>query len=360
MKKVIHQLHLWLGLTSSLILFLICLSGTILTFHLEIEELLHPENYHLAPQTSHRPLQVDDLIHQIEINSKGKVSSFTIPSVKDRPYQFIVKKKPTDRRGRTLYINPYNSEILNNPDSMPEWFFFFFRMHRWLLLDPEIGRPIVGVATIIFTFLLLSGLYLWWPQNQVHLKNSLRIRFKGNWKRVNYDLHNSLGFYSLGILLVMSLTGLFWSFEWYRNLGSAVLQTKVFDRESKPLEVPSYGTKLPISNVLNMLPPGGKTTVVLPQSDGFALTVFKYNEGMFTIASSDKFELDPYSGKVLKHQKFSDKPLGQKMASLIKPLHTGEFMGIVSKIIYFIACLIGTSLPISGFFIWFNKKKAVS
>lgn len=358
MKKIIHQLHLWLGLASSLILFLICLSGTVLTFRQEIEELLDPETYHITTSPSRQRLPVDDLIQKLENQFQGKVASFVIPKERTRSYQFNVKIGPEDRRGKAFYVNPYTGEVLNDSGEKGGGiFFFFFRLHRWLLLDTEIGRPIVGIATMIFSFLLMSGLYLWWPKSRTHLKNSLKIKFTGNWKRINYDLHNSLGFYAVGFLLIMSLTGLFWSFEWYRNIGSLVLQTKVFDRGGEPAQVASATAKLPLHQLLEDFSVPGKKMVMLPPRENLAVTVLVVREGLLTVNSTDKYEMDPYSGKVLKHDKYSDKTFGQKIASLIKPLHTGEFMGTFSKIIYFISCLIGTSLPITGFFIWFNKRR---
>jgi len=60
---------------------------------------------------------------------------------------------------------------------------------------------------------------------------------------------------------------------------------------------------------------------------------------------------------VLKKELFDDKDLNVQVASLIKPLHTGEIFGILSNFIYFLACLIATSLPVTGTIIWLNKMK---
>src|SRR5690606_27390490 len=61
-----------------------------------------------------------------------------------------------------------------------------------------------------------------------NLKSGFKIKTSANWKRINHDLHNTLGFYACIFLVIMTFTGLFWSFEWYREAGSAVLGTKVF------------------------------------------------------------------------------------------------------------------------------------
>ncbi len=100
---------------------------------------------------------------------------------------------------------------------------FMFRMHRWLLdsMNPGNegifwGKMIVGVSTLLFVFVLISGIAIWWPRTRKTLKNSLKISTKKGWKRFWYDLHVAGGMYSLIFLLAMSLTGLTWSFPWYR------------------------------------------------------------------------------------------------------------------------------------------------
>lgn len=361
MRKIIHQLHLWLGLLSSILLFIVCFSGTVLVFGHEIESWFKPYSSNLVVDSNQNLLSLETLVKNVEESSKGKVAGLTILSSVQAPYQFNVKQNPEDRRGKPYIINPYTGEVLNNPNERSGFFMFFFRLHRWLLLEDTVGRPIVGVATIIYSFLLLSGLFLWWPKNRHHFKNSLKIKLNGSIKRLNHDLHNTLGFYALPLLLVMSLTGLFWSFEWYRNLGSTVLNTKVFDRGGRPSEVRGSGEKLSYQQLLDLihleLPYSGKTMIMLPGNPKQALVAVKTPDHFMAVQGSDKLEINPYTGEVLKKDLFSGKSFGAKISSLIKPLHTGEVMGLFSKIIYFIVCFIGTTLPLTGFFIWFNKRR---
>ena len=49
------------------------------------------------------------------------------------------------------------------------------------------------------------------------LKNSLKIVAGKGWRRFWYDLHVAGGMYTLIFLLAMALTGLTWSFSWYRT-----------------------------------------------------------------------------------------------------------------------------------------------
>src|SRR5690606_9368741 len=139
------------------------------------------------------------------------------------------------------------------------------------------------------------------------------------------DLHNSLGFWSLGVLLVMALTGLCWSFEWYKNGASWVLGAEVFGgRRQTPTEIslPAKDMrKLPLAAIITSthehLPYKGVVRVNFPNSQTHALNVTKTSEEMFTVKGSDKIEFNPYTGEVVKLEKFKDKALNQKIVDLI-------------------------------------------
>ena len=79
------------------------------------------------------------------------------------------------------------------------------------------GKLIVGVSTLLFVVILVSGIVVWWPRNRKALVNRLKISGKKGAQRFWYDLHTAGGMYALLFLLVMALTGLTWSFSWYRN-----------------------------------------------------------------------------------------------------------------------------------------------
>jgi uncharacterized iron-regulated membrane protein len=238
------------------------------------------------------------------------------------------------------------------------------RLHRWLLIEGDAGKIIVGVSTIIFVFLIFSGLIIWLPKKWKNWKQGFTIKYKANWKRVNHDLHNTLGFYSAILLLIMALTGLCWSFGWYRDGLSNVLGAKVFGGRGgsvEQVEVPADSTTLPIAVLISKAGEEfmyeGDYRVSIPGKAEEAVSIQKSGKGFFASSGSDKIQLNPYNGEVVKIERFSDKPLNEKIAASIKPLHTGEVFGLFSKILYFITCLIATSLPITGVIIWINKLK---
>ncbi len=369
LRKFFNDVHLWLGVGSGIILFIVCLSGTIYTFRHEVEHALEPEKYAVEVTEDSRLLNIDDLIAKVEAAADGEVMSVTVPASKEASYDFSVKTSTEQRRGTGYYVNPYTGEILGTGGgAVSEFFGTMMRLHRWLLIEGDAGKIIVGVATIIFIFLIITGLIIWLPKKAKNWKQGLKIKYKANWKRVNHDLHNTLGFYSAILLLIMALTGLCWSFGWYRDGLSNVLGTKVFNRgagEKIEVAVPADSTHASTAQLLTIAQNEFGTSVDYRISYGRSgidpVNISKYNTGFFAFSGSDQMVLNPYSAEVLSINRFSDKPFNEKIASSIKPLHTGEIFGLFSKILYFITCLIANSLPVTGVIIWLNKlkKKAI-
>lgn len=355
-KDLIYNLHLWAGLIAGVFIFLICLSGTILTFESEIKDFSDsssstPINSSLSRMTPEEVFAT--------LGAHGTVTSFKFQG-NSLPYIIGVKSDPESRRAKTFLVDPTSGKILNDPSQggRSEFFTFNFKMHRWLLGSPDsIGKSIVGIATLIMTFLLLTGLYLWWPKNLRLLKNVLKINFK-NKKRMLYDLHNTLGFYSLIPLLIMCLTGLCWSFGWYRDGLSTVLNSKVFgDRRIEAIEVLPEGKRKDLNSLIAIidekLPYEGAIQFSLEGTATEALSVRK--QPARGLQYTDILQLNPYSGEIVFERLFAERSLGSKITSMIRILHTGEFYGLISKIIYFITCLLATTMPITGTWMWLNK-----
>ncbi|WP_207426741.1 PepSY domain-containing protein [Pedobacter sp. SYSU D00535] len=286
-------------------------------------------------------------------------------------------------RGTQYMINPYTGEILGDSKSSKTTadavMQFMFSLHRWLLLDKieeplfgelenrKLGSYISGTATILFTLGVITGIVIWFPQRIRNWKQGLKVKTSGNWKRTNHDLHNSLGFYSCLLLLLMGLTGPQWSFPWYREglrkaLGTHQAEGPGKQQEQPSSEVPSItASTLSVAELVSLankqLPYEGDYTISLPRDSSGTVNIMKNKIGFFAPAAADKLVLDQYSGAVLTKEIFAEKPFNERVSGSIKALHIGDVYGLFSKILYFFACLIATSLPVTGTLIWINKLK---
>ncbi|SHN20786.1 Uncharacterized iron-regulated membrane protein [Cyclobacterium lianum] len=385
-RKFLNDIHLWAGLISGLVLLVVCLTGTIYVYNTEIRELAASHLYRVEVPDGKSRLTVETLFKEGAEFVEGKITGVKIPFEADRSFQVNARKEgDRSRFGTTYFFNPYTGAYLGNskePNSAAEFMGYLFSLHRWLLLDKieeplignlenrTLGSYITGTATILFTIGVLTGLVIWIPKKARYWRQGLKIKFTSNWKRINHDLHNTLAFYSAIVLFIMGVTGPFWSFPWYREGLQRSLGTYQERSEGGPgrggakseIQEASGEVELfPIAQYLKIvdreLAYDGEYSINLPQNGGREISVSKKKAGFFAPAASDRIVLDAVTGEVKELAIFRDQPFNQRVARSIKALHIGDVYGSFSKLLYFISCLIATSLPITGTLIWINKMK---
>ncbi|UPQ74721.1 PepSY-associated TM helix domain-containing protein [Chryseobacterium nepalense] len=380
-KKWSAKLHLWFGLAVGIIVFIVSLSGSLYVFKDEIQGVLRKDVIYVEAKTiTHQPLSIETLKEKVslEINEKLPISSVEIPLDKNKSYEFLYYEKDKKawnyfdevKINTVVYVNPYNGEILGVYDEKYDIFPILKSIHWSLLLKTDLGKYVVGIPVVLFIMMLITGIILWWPKNKTARKGRFRFSWKNitTWKRKNYDLHNILGFYASFIALILSLSGIYFSFPWVKNAfhfalsGSAELpkekeikspdsllsaKKSVFDltaKETKELYVSSSSFRIP----LNGKNKKGKDLKNIP------VTVYG-EDGKFAIRSQLVF--DKYSGKLLMNKPHQQLTTAEKYANANYDIHAGSYFGIFGKIIWFITGLICTSLPVTGFLIWWGKRK---
>lgn len=375
-KYLMWLIHLWLGLLSSIIVFVMCLTGCLYAFRNQITDLYNRDKVYITAGTEAK--NPDHI--QTELSKNGmELTSLLIPESKNRSYVVSYRENQLDK---SAYYNQYTGKILGQADTGANHFFeVVLDIHRNLMMG-NAGRQIVGASVLMFCVLLISGLILWLPKKLKFLKQGLTVKLKAKFQRVNYDLHNTLGFYTFLMLFFIAVTGLYVTYPWVKNglivsLGGSSIDNIAKEKdngddpfgglledmlqkqdEKKNLKDASSAS---IDKVLKMadqhLPYTAVTSIELPNKDNPRYVVIKTNTQNFLgMMLPDEVTFDK-TGVLKTKELFSDRPLNKQFTALAKPLHTGEIMGLPSIILYFIISLIGCSLPITGFLIWWHRFK---
>jgi uncharacterized iron-regulated membrane protein len=213
-KKAVGKIHLWIGFTSGLLVFVIAVTGCIYAFQKEIQDLIQP--YRFVERQAREFLPPSVLRAAAEAHIPDKHMHAVQYLGLDRAAQVIYFSYEPDYY-YVVYVNPYSAEVVHITDMSKDFFQFILDGHFYLWLPREIGQPMAASATLVFVVMLLSGMVLWWPRRKKDARQRFRIRWRAKWRRTNYDLHNVLGFYVLSIALVFALTGLVWGFQWFAN-----------------------------------------------------------------------------------------------------------------------------------------------
>lgn len=360
-------LHKWMGIVSALVLAVVALSGTIYVFQDEVVKLLNRDQFYIDADEMGVQVPSETIVQNITASTGGKVRFLSIPAADNKIWLANVMREGDGRRGTTFMVNPYTGSFEEQKDLKGEAFFFWvFRLHRWLLMDTAIGRPIVGWATILMIFLTISGLIVWLPRKLRNIYNGLKIKWKGGAYRLTFDLHSTLGFYAGFFILIMAITGLYWSFDWSRSALLSALGVEAPQRggggSGGKVELDGTGTTVEYASYAEILAAAdaeldyeGDYRLTIPEDMASSIVLTKSKTGFFAPAGSDRIEIDRVHARPVKVERFGDKSFNEQIASSIKALHTGEIFGLFTKILYFISGLIASSLPVTGLILWIKK-----
>ncbi len=358
----VGRIHLWLGLISGLIVFVVAITGCIFVFQDEIKDACYEYRKIEVEAKPFLPLSaLKDTA--LSIYPKGTVSRIVMFD-KGRPATVLLK---SGKESYYVFINPYSGKILHHQNMRSDFFITVQFLHMYLLLPKPIGQPIVDIAVIVFVVLLITGLILWWPRKRAQRKQAFTIKFRSRWRRVNYDLHNVMGFYVFIIALIIAITGLSMGYDWVKdaikttaNLGKTYSsdQEKAFKSDTAKTALLTLNQL--IDNSYNKAkqssPEAAMFTTFLPQKKDAVISVTAYKTQLH-FYKRNEYYFDQYSGTLLKEKPHESKSPGAKMNAMNYDLHTGQILGITGKIIAFLASLAAASLPITGFMVWLGRKK---
>jgi uncharacterized iron-regulated membrane protein len=363
-KKVTGQVHLWLGLiTGALVLFL-GITGCILAFEREIEDATQPyrfspvENRALLPPSKVKAIAIAQLpakhLHSVTYQPGHSTTAVFYNYNPEYFYQ--------------VYLNPYTGKVLKVKDMSQDFFRIVINGHYYLWLPPQIGQPIVATGTLLFVILLISGIILWWPKNKAARKQRFSIKWTARWRRVNYDLHNVLGFYMTWVIIFIAITGLVMGFQWFAS--SVYWVTSGGNKMVAFYEAQSDSTKA----MVHAQPADAiwqQTTQSLPQFNGsIDVHIPENNKAAIEIAVNPdtktywKMDYRYYDQRTLKeipvkhaNGRLSNAGVGDKIARMNYDIHVGAIAGIPGKVMAFFASLIAASMPVTGFIIWRGRNK---
>jgi uncharacterized iron-regulated membrane protein len=352
-NRILGPLHLWLGLASGLIIFISSVTGCLYVFEEELQALIYQKQLFVEPLN--RPIlsvgQVADLVGKDLL--KAKVQRVSRRHEPDRSYQVMLKDK------RLVSVNPYTGALLGVRNMKNDFFAIDREIHTSLLLG-KTGSTIIGISALTFLFMMLSGLVLWWPQTKRMIRQKFTIKWDARWPKINYDWHSVGGFYAMWLLLIIPATGLLWSFDWWENGFYAVTGSvkergrvqSVYQPNAKPAPVDQA-----YAQVLALEPNAYESSVMFPNDSVGALRVqVRYDKGAF-YRKNTTYQFDQYSGAVLKGKRYQGLSRGDVARAAAYDVHTGGWLGLPGKTLAFLLSLFSASLPVSGFLIWWNKRK---
>ncbi len=366
LKKTINKLHLWLGLSSGLVVFIVAVTGCIYAFQAEIKDLTYPFLF-VEPQEKAvlPPSEISEIAQ--EAFPEGHLHAVLYPTKEKSAQAIFFSYGEGNDHYQIAYINPYSGEVLELRDEYADFFRFILDGHFYLWLPPEIGQPVVASFTLVFLFMVISGLILWWPKKKKNLKQSLKIKWSARWRRKNYDLHQVMGFYVMTFALVFAITGLVWGFMWFRDglyfvASGGEKFVEYYDpvsdsTESYQGEIPALdavwikmNTEYPDAEWIEVHPPEFEGAAIAANANPDASTYWKTDYRYFDQNTLEELPVEHF------YNRYEEATVAQKIMRMNYDVHVGAIAGLPGKILAFFLSAIIASLPVTGFLIWWGRR----
>ncbi len=350
------QVHLWSGLPLGLYVLVIGLSGSVLVFEPELEALEYPQYFAIA-DTGTTLADPAIVLRNVQAAYPGfRVGSVNWPAPQRNSFVSYPSK---GQDIRTVFAHPVSGEVLGElpDDGFARW---MWNLHVYLL-SGRIGLKVSGALTGCLIIVALTGLVLWWP-GLVRWSRALMVDFGRGWKRITWELHSAVGFWTMLVLLLWSITGIYLAFpQGFRAVLTKVspLSTRarpVSDparRETSPLPEPRRLVERALGAVPGSYP--ARYTAAVGDRGSIVVVVDRDVIGDRVVSGETWVHFDRYDGRLLGIRPQVGESAGDLLMAWMFPLHAGWFAGLGIKILWAILGLSFPVLVVTGTIMWWNR-----
>jgi sulfite reductase (NADPH) flavoprotein alpha-component len=317
----------------------------------------------------------DELVARLKASQDfAKVSAVTLSNDPSAAVRIRFARDEQGARPTSLYVDPYDAHVLGAPRG-EELFATVRRLHRWLLIPGDAkgwGRQITGVAALGLIVMLISGLVLRWPRRASSVKIWLKPNLGIGGRALHRSLHAVIGTWVLPVYLVMTLTGLWYSFDWYKD-GVVWLLSRPEVAEAKMQ--PTMSAKAPRASARpEPASPIGfdqawttfrreegdrfsQALLTLPAGAGTAIRIRSWEKGSTLDTTRDEFRVDAITGQLASAERYADKTLGEKIIANLLDIHRGAILGWPGKLAFMIAAALMPLFAVTGILLYLSRRK---
>lgn len=358
-QKWYAQWHTAAGVIAGSILIIVTLTGALLVYESELDVWLNPELFGNTQETNAEFLGFQEVYNKVKSQLPKDTVNF-LSQDETRNQVFVAFIASTREQ---VIINPYTAEVMGRRVYNESLMGIIRNLHRTLLI-PQVGKYLVGVSALMCLVLMITGLRLWIPKKVREIKRSFWINPKHKTKRINYDLHNVLGFYFSPFMSIIAVTGVAITFSQFVVLGlflvsfsppksiQEILGQKSTYQADKATITINY-----IEKEVKKIKPNGKIRgFQLPKDSIDVITADVLEPTSFNqVGHRSRLSFDQYTGELLFNTDTNLPQTSRIYIDWLVPLHFGTFGGTTTRIIALITCLVMATLFITGLIIWIPR-----
>jgi uncharacterized iron-regulated membrane protein len=366
-RTVVFWLHLVAGTVAGVVILIMSVTGTLLTFQQAVLLRIEWSQRIVTPPASGASrLDADVLLQRVRDRMPGvEPTGLTLAA------DPIVAATVAMGSAGNVFVNPYTGDVLGSGSARARAFYrSVTNWHRYLAMSGEgraTGRALTGACNAAFLVLAMSGLYLWWPRQWTrrHLAPIVWFRRGIQGKARDFNWHNVIGFWCAPVLIVLTASGMVISYPWASNLvytltGSprpagasrGAPSPAAAPGSTRTLAPPpaSRTPPVPIEAIVaagaRQLPTWRVMTLRLPANASGQVSITMSDATHWNAFARSTLTLDPATAVVVRWEPYGASSLGQKVRGWLRFAHTGELGGLPGEAVAGLASAGG------GFLVW--------
>ncbi len=357
MRRLNFQVHLWVGIILTLYMILIGFTGSILVFRPELERL-----FGLKPWQN---IQVQEPVAEITTvveNLKAAYPRLRIVSVDAPAENEATFVAVLEGRGRIkVACGPKEGQVLGEFPRGRNWLDVLQELHESLLIHPgSQGRMLNGIGAAFLLLLNLTGMVVWWPGIR-NWKRALKVDFRRNWRRINFDLHLSIGFWTILIASFWAVSGIYFGwprqvFRFVDSISPVIAARPPAVRVAPESSFPELDLRALVQQARTLDPGTTVGGIAFPYSRRAPLGILMRRGNSVGREYVDTVYFNPYSGDYISTWKYGvNQSAGDWIIWSQVPLHFGTYWGLNVKIVWAAAGLAIPLLAITGLLMYWNR-----
>ena len=361
-RKTVFWLHLVCGAATGLAVFVMSATGVVLTYEKQVLEWA--DGFVADDSGGGTPLGPSALLSRIQIERGKRPTSIRFLSDPAKPVRIYFGRE-------SVAVDPYTGEGFGEGAVGLRGFFrSMIVLHRWLGQEGAgraAGKAITGACNLGFLFIVVSGIYLWWPHSWKwqRLRQIIAFRRGLSPKARDFNWHNVMGFWCAVPLAVTVATATFFSYSWTSDILYALTgEERPPPRSSGPpateLPEPADFSRMDLmfAKAKEAEPEWKIATLNLPARPEDSVVCSIHLGNGFRPDLQASVVLHHETAEVLKHETYADMSPARSARFWIRFLHTGEAFGWIGQTVAGIASLAACVLVYTGWALGWRRFQA--
>ena len=364
LRSVLFWLHLACGVVAGVVIFIMSVTGALLTYQRQMTAWADMRGYWIEPSEGAKRLPADAFLAKVTGAQPDLApTAIVIRSAPGAPASLAAGP------GRQVFVNPYSGEVLGegNGQGMRDFFRTVVEWHRYVAMAGDsrpTGRAITGASNLMFLVIVVSGLFLWWPRTwtSAALRNILWFRGGLAGKTRDFNWHNTVGFWSAIPLAIIVAGGAVISYPWatalvYQAYGeqppapAGGLGARgggpgaTADGEDLTANVPLEAL---VARAEGQMPEWKTISIALPSGNAprIVLTLDAGDGGQPQKRAT--LILNRRTGAVERWEPYSSQSAGRRARTWLRFAHTGEVYGLAGQTVAGLVTAGGAVLVFTG------------